>query len=171
MNADEMQQHEAYGRRWAQALLSIGESTDQVRADALKKKGMAPTNASIYHTPSIDWRGATRIEAGWVRRPAPFWPACLQPVRKQHHEVPRVQRQWQVRGRRHAAARAMWALSRTRSEAAGGRALSSYDHQRLRFTSMKDGEYLVRKGDMVVATSEPPTSDPALWWLDDELRD
>lgn len=44
-------------------------------------------------------------------------------------------------------------------------------YQRLRFTSMKDGEYLVRKGDMVVATAEPPPTDLALWWLDDEVQD
>lgn len=63
MNADTLQQHEDHGRRWATALLAIGESRFQVRTDALKKAGLAATSTQILDK-SASWRYSAHIEGG-----------------------------------------------------------------------------------------------------------
>lgn len=61
MNAEQLQEQENRGRRRAQALLAIGESTDQVKTDALKKGGLTVTSFRIL-AKSTSWRYSVRIE-------------------------------------------------------------------------------------------------------------
>lgn len=61
MNADTLQQHEDHGRRWATALLAIGESLATVKVDALKSRGWAATGKQILAT-SAFWRYSALIE-------------------------------------------------------------------------------------------------------------
>lgn len=69
MNADTLQQHEDHGRRWAAALLAIGERPGQVKADALAKIGLVGTTADTVHTPSARWCAAAlaQVECYWSK--------------------------------------------------------------------------------------------------------
>lgn len=67
MNADTLQQHEDHGRRWATALLAIGEPPGQVKADALAKIGHAVAPC-YYYAPSAQWRKKALTQDGG------YWP-------------------------------------------------------------------------------------------------
>lgn len=66
MNADTLQQHEDHGRRWATALLAIGERPGQVKADAIRKSEIVHVSVEAYRwMTSEGWREAAVRQNRW----------------------------------------------------------------------------------------------------------